>query len=77
MFLPNDVIEYLDAPGRPLRILWIDPAGAQAYTYALGIPGAVPRPTSLRDLYTALRERRAPAAARSLARRQPRGHPVR
>ncbi|RNF30197.1 hypothetical protein NM04_13870 [Massilia aurea] len=59
MFLPNDVIEYLDAPGRPLRILWIDPAGAQAYAYALGIPGALPRPVSLRDLYAAVRERRA------------------
>ena len=59
MFLPNDVIEYLDTPGQPLRILWIDPAGAQAYTYALGIPGAVPRPASLRVLYAALRERRA------------------
>ncbi|TXF99031.1 hypothetical protein [Massilia arenae] len=58
MFLPNDVIEYLDAPGRPLRILWIDPAGAQAYIYALGIPGALPRPASLRVLYAALRERR-------------------
>lgn len=59
MFLPNDVIEYLDAPGRPFRILWIDPAGAQAYVYALGIPGAVPRPASLRALYAAVRERRA------------------
>lgn len=59
MFLPNDVIEYLDAPGRPLRILWIDPAGIQAYTYALGSPGAVPRPVSLRVLYAAVRERRA------------------
>jgi len=59
MFLPNDVIEYLDAPGRPLRILWIDPAVAQAYVYALGIPGAAPRPASLRVLYTAVRDRRA------------------
>ncbi|MET0207852.1 MAG: hypothetical protein ABW220_02355 [Burkholderiaceae bacterium] len=59
MFLPNDVIEYLDAPARPLRILWIDPAGTEAYLYALGIPGAVPRPASLGDLYAAVRERRA------------------
>ncbi|WP_314443648.1 TonB-dependent receptor [Massilia timonae] len=58
-FLPNDVIEYLAAPGRPLRILWIDPAGILAYTYALGSPGAVPRPVSLRVLYAAVRERRA------------------
>lgn len=58
-FLPNDVIEYLAAPGRPLRILWIDPAGILAYTYALGSPGAVPRPVSLRFLYAAVRERRA------------------
>ncbi len=56
MFLPTDVIEYLDAPGRPLRILWIDAAGVPARPVCR-LTGAA----------------RAAAAARSLARRQPRG----
>ena len=50
MFLQNDVLHYPDAPGRLIRILWIDQAAAIAYIYQLRRADAVPRPIPLHVL---------------------------
>jgi hypothetical protein len=49
MFLPNDVIRYA-APVRTIRVLWIDPDRALAYTFELGLPHSQPRTIALRAL---------------------------
>lgn len=59
MFLQNDVIEYLDARDHLIRILWIDPQHALAYTYPLRRSSAVPQSTPLHTLRADMLSRRA------------------
>lgn len=59
MFLLNDVIQYLDAPDHPIRILWIDEAAHIAHVFALRRPGALPQARSLHALRADLQARRA------------------
>lgn len=49
MFLPNDVIRYV-APARLIRILWIAPDRALAYTFELGQAHSQPRAVALQAL---------------------------
>jgi hypothetical protein len=49
MFLPNDVIRYA-APARLIRILWIAPDHALAYTFQLGQAHGQPRAVALQVL---------------------------
>jgi hypothetical protein len=49
MFLPNDVIRYI-APARLVRILWIAPDRALAYTFQLGLAHSQPRAVALQVL---------------------------
>lgn len=59
MFLPNDVILYLDPPDYAIRILWIEPQQALAYTYQLRRRAAVPQPIPLHTLRADVLARRA------------------
>jgi putative transposase len=59
MLLRNDLLEYAGEGGHTLRILWIDSAHTQAYTYALGRVGACPRQASLAALVADVQEGRA------------------
>jgi len=48
MLVQNDVLEYVTAPDRAIRVLWIDVEHALAYTYELRCRAAVPSPIPLR-----------------------------
>ena len=50
MLVQNDVLEYMAAPGRAVRVLWIDVEQALAYTFELRSRAAVPQPVQLRSL---------------------------
>jgi hypothetical protein len=58
MFLPNDVIQYA-APVRTVRVLWIAPDRALAYTFELGVPHSQPRAVALALLADDVLARRA------------------
>jgi len=58
MFLPNDVIQYGD-PVRTIRVLWIAPDGALAYTFELGLAHSQPRTVALQALADDVLARRA------------------
>lgn len=62
MLVQNDVLEYVTAPDRAIRVLWIDVEHALAYTYELRCRAAVPSPAPLR----ALRDEVASGRARRL-----------
>jgi hypothetical protein len=49
MFLPNDVIQYAN-PVRTIRILWIAPDRALAFTFELGLQHSQPRMVALQAL---------------------------
>lgn len=59
LFLPNDVIDYPDPPGRTLRLLWIDPATGLAYVYDLRRADALPAALPLAVLEADVQARRA------------------
>ena len=59
MLLINDLLEYLGERPRTLRILWIDPAQRQLYTYELGVTGAVPCAASFDALVDDVQRQRA------------------
>ena len=63
MLLQNDVLEYGAAPGRTVRVLWIDVEQALVYTYALRGRAAIPCAMPLR----AVRDDVATGRARRLA----------
>jgi len=50
MLVQNDVLEYVSAPERAIRVLWIDVEQALAYAYELRCRAAVPYPVPLRAL---------------------------
>lgn len=58
MFLPNDVIQFADAP-RTIRVLWIDPDRTLAYTFELGVPHSQPRAVAVQALAAEVLSRRA------------------
>jgi len=59
MLLRNDLLDYAGEPARTRRVLWTSPATGLAYTYALGVPGAVPQAAAFDVLVADVLERRA------------------